>query len=168
LLTVQLDQLLPLAQLLVGLLLILVGRGLVRFGAFVAAGSLGAYLIWFLIGRSLGEVASLALLVLGFVGFGLLGLLLLRVGVGVASGVLAYLIASGLGLHWFYALAASLVSLAVALLWHKQALAVLSVTVGALLVQRGLSWHQMDPGIVVMIVAALVALGLTVQLRPRR
>ncbi|MEM0454907.1 MAG: hypothetical protein QXM81_03630, partial [Nitrososphaerota archaeon] len=68
----------------------MVGRGLVRFGAFVAAGSIGAYLIWFLIGRSLGEVASLVLLVLGFVGFGLLGLLLLRVGVGVASGVLAY------------------------------------------------------------------------------
>lgn len=164
----QLEQLLPVAQLVLGLLLIFFGKDLVRFGAFVAAGSIGAYLVWSVAGRGLGEVLSLALLLLGFAVFGLLGLALLRIGVAVASGALTYLIASALGLQWFYALAASLVSVAVALLWHRQALAVLSVAVGGLLVQRGLSWLPIDPGLVVVIVVVLVALGLRVQIRQRR
>jgi len=105
--------------------------------------------------------------ILGFVAFGLLGLVLLRLGVGVAAGALTYLVASSLGLHWFYALAASLLVVALALLWHNQALTLLTAMIGGLLVQRGLSWLSLDQGLVVMMVAGLVALGLWFQQRRR-
>jgi hypothetical protein len=54
-----------------------------------------------------------------------------------------------------------------ALLWHTQALALLTAMIGGLLVHRGLSWLPLDQGLVVMIVAGLVALGLRLQLRRR-
>jgi len=164
---VELETLLPFFQLVLGMLLILFGRQLVRFGAFVAAGSVGAYLVWRFLGNELSGLLAMVLLILGFAAFGLLGLILLRVGIGVAAGALTYLIASSLGLHWFYALVLSLLALALALLWHTQALALLTAMIGGLLVQRGLSWLPLDQGLVVMIVAGLVALGLRFQLQRR-
>ncbi len=164
---IQLEASLPFLQLVLGVLLILVGRKLVKFGAFVAAGSIGAFLVWLLFGGGLSGLLAIAALILGFAAFGLLGLILLRVGVGVAAGALTYLIASGLGLQWFYALAASLLVVALALLWHTQTLTLLTVMVGGLLVQRGLSWLPLDQGLVVMAVAGLVAIGLMFQLRRR-
>jgi hypothetical protein len=163
----ELEALLPLFQLVLGMLLILFGRQLVRFGAFVVAGSVGAYLVWRFLGNELGGLLVTVVLILGFVAFGLLGLVLLRIGIGIAAGALIYLIASSLGLHWFYALVLSLLALALALLWHTQALALLTAMIGGLLVHRGLSWLPLDQGLVVMIVAGLVALGLRLQLRRR-
>lgn len=154
-------------QLVLGILLILFGRQLVKFGAFVAAGSVGAYIVWRFLGSELGGLLVVAVVILGFVAFGLLGLVLLRLGVGVAAGALTYLVASSLGLHWFYALAASLLVVALALLWHNQALTLLTAMIGGLLVQRGLSWLSLDQGLVVMMVAGLVALGLWFQQRRR-
>jgi hypothetical protein len=163
----ELEALLPFFQLVLGMLLILFGRQLVRFGALVAAGSVGAYLVWRFLGNELSGLLATVGLILGFVAFGLLGLVLLRVGIGVAAGALTYLIVSSLGLHWFYALVLSLHALALALLWHTQALALLTAMIGGLLVHRGLSWLPLDQGLVVMIVAGLVALGLRLQLRRR-
>jgi hypothetical protein len=163
----ELEVLLPFFQLVIGMLLILFGRQLVKFGAFVAAGSVGAYLVWRFLGNELSGLLAMVVLFLGFAAFGVLGLALLRVGVGLAAGALTYLIASSLGLHWFYALVFSLLALALALLWHTQTLALLTAMIGGLLVQRGLSWLPLDQGLVVMIVAGLVALGLKFQLRRR-
>jgi MFS family permease len=163
----ELEALLPFFQLVLGMLLILFGRQLVRFGALVAAGSVGAYLVWRFLGNELSGLLVTVVLILGFAAFGLLGLVLLRIGIGIAAGALIYLIASSLGLHWFYALVLSLLALALALLWHTQALALLTAMIGGLLVHRGLSWLPLDQGLVVMIVAGLVALGLRLQLRRR-
>jgi MFS family permease len=163
----ELEALLPFFQLVLGMLLILFGRQLVRFGALVAAGSVGAYLVWRFLGNELGGLLATVGLILGFVAVGLLGLVLLRIGIGIAAGALIYLIASSLSLHWFYALVLSLLALALALLWHTQALALLTAMIGGLLVHRGLSWLPLDQGLVVMIVAGLVALGLRLQLRRR-
>ncbi len=161
------DALIQIFQVVLGMLLILYGRQLAKFGAFVAAGSIGAYLVWRLLTDGLSGLLAVVAVIIGFVAFGLLGLALLRVGVGVAAGALTYLIASSLGVQWFYALAASLLAFALALLWHAQTLALITAMVGGLLVQRGLSWLPLDQGLVVMIVAGLVALGLTFQLRRR-
>jgi hypothetical protein len=163
----ELEALLPFSQLVLGMLLILFGRQLVKFGAFVAAGSVGAYLVWRFLGNELSGLLATVVLILGFVAFGLLGLVLLRIGIGMAAGALTYLIASSLGLPWFYALVLSLLALALALLWHAQALALLTAMIGGLLVHGGLSWLPLDQGLVVMIVAGLVALGLRLQLRRR-
>ncbi len=149
------------------MLLILFGRQLVKFGAFVAAGSVGAYLVWRFLGSELSGLLVMAVLLLGFAAFGLLGLVLLRAGVGVTAGVLAYLIVSSLGLQWFYALVISLLAFSLALLWHAQTLALLTAMIGGLLVHNGLSWLPIDQGLVVMIVAGLVALGLWFQIRVR-
>jgi hypothetical protein len=166
-LTLEFGGLVPFLQLVLGVLLILFGRQLVKFGAFVAAGSVGAYLVWRFLGSELSGLLAMAVLLLGFAAFGLLGLVLLRVGVGVTAGVLAYLIVSSLGLQWFYALVISLLAFSLALLWHAQTLALLTAMIGGLLVHNGLSWLPIDQGLVVMIVAGLVALGLWFQIRVR-
>ncbi len=165
--TVEFGGLASFLQLVLGILLILFGRQLVKFGAFVATGSVGAYLVWRFLGDGLSGLLVVVVVILGFAAFGLLGLVLLRVGVGVAAGALTYLIASSLGLQWFYVLAASLLVVALAILWHTQALTLLTAMIGGLLVQRGLSWPSLDQGLVVMIVAGLVALGLMFQHRRR-
>ncbi len=165
--TLEFGGLVPFLQLVLGVLLILFGRQLVKFGAFVAAGSVGAYLVWRFLGGGLSGLLAMAVLLLGFAAFGLLGLVLLRVGVGVTAGVLAYLIVSSLGLQWFHALVVSLLAFSLALLWHAQTLALLTAMIGGFLVHNGLSWLPIDQGLVVMIVAGLVALGLWFQIRVR-
>ena len=94
----ELEALLPFFQLVLGMLLILFGRQLVRFGAFVDAGSIGAYLVWRFLGNELGGLLVSVVLILGFAAFGLLGLVLLRIGIGISAGALTYLIVSSLGL----------------------------------------------------------------------
>ncbi|MCS7095044.1 MAG: hypothetical protein NZ988_04465 [Thaumarchaeota archaeon] len=156
---------LDLTLVLLGLLLVLLGRKVLKLAAFLATGALGALLIRnLLLGRLSPFLLDVATL-LSFVGLGLVGLLILRVGAGLATALIAYFITTSVGAGFAIALLVALMAFVVGFTFHDLLLAIASASVGGYLVYVGLLGLGAASQTAVLIAGALIAGGILLQSR---
>ncbi|MCS6788944.1 MAG: hypothetical protein NZ733_06620, partial [Aigarchaeota archaeon] len=96
---------------------------------------------------------------------GLVGLLILKVGAGLATALIGYLIATSLGAGIAIALLVALIAFIVGLTFHELLLVIASASVGGYLVYVGLLGFGAGHQISVLIAGALIAGGVLLQSR---
>lgn len=160
---------LVLALLAVSLVLIFAGKSLVKVVAFLVVGFLGAAFGGSLAVHYLSPDLGFVGVLLGFVAGGLLGLVLLPLGVGLAAGYAGYLVALDLALGPMVALIAGATFFIVGALLSGKILGIATAVVGGLLLFDVLSrFVGLDPFVATLLAAALTVVGLWVQLAPER
>lgn len=158
-----------LTLLAVSLVLIFAGRTLVKVVAFLVVGFVGAAFGGSLAAQYLPPHLAILGMLLGFVAGGLLGLVLLPLGVGLAVGYAGYLVALDLALGPTPALIAGVAFFVVGALLSGRILGVATALVGGLLLFNVLTHYVgLSLPMATLLAAALTVIGLWVQLEPQR
>jgi hypothetical protein len=150
---------------IIALALIFVGKKIAKVLTFIIAGLAVAFLVLIYLDPYLGGLLTIAAAAVGFIVGGLIGLFLLKLGIGIALGILAYYLALGLGADFIPSILIGLVLFAIGVILSDKILAVMTVILGGLLLV------QVMAGIGLPLLAALAvslvvsAVGLYVQLR---
>ena len=157
-----------LALLGVSLVLIFAGRALAKVVAFLAVGIVGAALGGAVAAQNLPTYWELIGVLLGYVMGGLLGVAVLPLGVGLAVGYAAYVIALDLALGPTAALVAGVAFFVVGALLSGKILGVTTAVIGGLLLFDVLTRSGFGPTLATLVAALLTVAGLWVQLAPGR
>ena len=162
-------QLLLFVLLGVSLVLIFAGRTLVKVVAFLAVGLVGAALGGTLWVQYLTPQLDIIGVLLGFVIGGLLGVALLPLGVGLALGYAAYVIALSFALGATGALIAGVALFVVGAILSNKILGVATALVGGLLLFDVLvRYVGFGPTFATLVAGLITLIGLWVQLSPGR
>jgi hypothetical protein len=160
-----------LAMLVVSLLLIFAGRKVVKALAFLVVGLIGASIGGEFAAHYLGSLGSFGTILgvlIGFVAGGLIGLLLVRVGIGLAVGYAAYLLTVDLVSSTIAAFVVGFVFFVVGWLLYNKILSLVTAVAGGFLLYDGLRLYGLDLT-VSMVLAVLVTLaGIWVNFRHRK
>jgi hypothetical protein len=157
-----------LALLGVSLLLIFAGRTLAKVVAFLAVGMIGAAFGGSIAVQYLVPQWQIVGLLLGFVMGGLLGVVLLPLGVGLAVGYAGYVIALDLALGPTAAIIAGVALFVVGALLSSKILSVATAMIGGLLLFDILTRYGFGSILATLVAALLTLVGLWVQLEPGR
>ena len=162
------SQVLLLALLGVSLVLIFAGRTVAKVVAFLAVGIVGAALAGSIAAQYLTSQWQVLGALAGFVIGGLLGVVLLPLGVGLAIGYAGYVIALDLALGTPAALIAGVVLFIVGALLSDRILSFATALIGGLLLFDVLTLYGFGPTLATLVAALLTLVGLWVQLAPGR
>lgn len=152
----------------VSLLLIFAGNTLAKVVAFLAVGVVGAAFGGSLAVQYLAPHWQIVGALLGFVVGGLLGVVLLPLGVGLAVGYLGYLVALDFALGPTAAIIAGVAFFVVGALLADKILGVATAAIGGLLLFDVLTRYGFGPSLATLVAALLTIVGLWVQLAPGR
>lgn len=153
-----------LALLGVSLLLIFAGKTLAKVVAFLAVGIIGAAFGGSVAIQYLAPQWQTVGLLLGFVMGGLIGVVLLPLGVGLAVGYAGYVIALDLALGPTAAIIAGVALFAVGALLSSKILSVATALIGGLLLFDILTRYGSGSTLATLVAALLTIVGLWVQL----
>jgi hypothetical protein len=159
-----------LVLLVISLLLIFAGRKVVKALAFLVVGLIGASVGGSLGAQylsSLGWLGSLLGLLLGFFAGGLLGLFLVRVGIGLAVGYAAYLLTLDVVSSETAAFVVGVVFFVVGMVLYNKILTLVTAVAGGFLLYDALTFY-IDPGVAVVFAVLVTLFGLWMDLRHRR
>jgi hypothetical protein len=156
--------LLLVALLAVSLVMIFAGRTLAKVVAFLALGLVGAAFGASLAAEYLSPAWGIVGLLLGFAIGGLLGVVLLPVGVGLAVGYAGYLIATDFALGTTFALIVGVAFFVVGALLSGKILSIATAVVGGLLLFGILTQYGFAEPLATLVAGALALVGLFVQL----
>lgn len=158
-----------LALLGISLVLIFAGRALAKVVAFLAVGVIGAAFGGQLAAQYLAPQWATLGLLLGFVLGGIIGLVLLPLGVGLALGYAAYVVALSFAPSWIVAFIAGVAFFVVGALLSDKILGVATALIGGLLLFDVLTRYAgLGSPVATLVAALLTVVGLWVQLAPSR
>lgn len=161
-------QVLLLALLGASLVLIFAGRTMAKVVAFLAVGIVGAAFAGSLAGQYLASQWQILGVLLGFVIGGLLGVVLLPLGVGLATAYAGYVIALDLALGPTAALIVGVALFIVGAVLSDKILSVATAFIGGLLLFDVLTHYGFGPTLATLVAALITLVGLWVQLAPGR
>jgi len=151
---------------LLGLILVFMGRGVIKFTAFLIGGIIGGLAASTMMAPYFGDATILAG-VIGFILVGALTQLLLPVGAGLVAAALTYLFLKPLLNTIFALIIAVIIFFAVLMLFNKT-VAVGTAFLGSLIFLAGIKqFIPIDIYLSLLIVAVLTVVGCIVQLRGR-
>ncbi len=157
-----------LGLLALSLVLIFAGKTLVKVVAFFVVGIAGAAFGGTLAAQYLAPSWQVVGMILGFVIGGMLGVALIALGIGVALGYAAYVVALDLAFGPTAALIAGVVFFIVGLALSGKILTVGTALVGGLLLFNVLTHYGFGSTMATLVASALTLVGLWVQLAPQR
>ncbi len=160
-----------LAMLVVSLLLIFAGRKVVKALAFLVVGLIGASIGGEFAAKyltSLGSFGTILGVLIGFVAGGLIGLLLVRVGIGLAVGYAAYLVTVDLVSSTIVALVVGFVFFVVGWLLYNKILSLVTAVAGGFLLYDALRLYGLDPTVSTVLAVLVTLAGIWVNFRHRR
>ncbi|MEM0482198.1 MAG: hypothetical protein QXM16_04845 [Nitrososphaerota archaeon] len=161
--------LIPIAVLVVvALALIFIGRKVAKALVFIAGGVAVALITAAFLYPYLGGLLTLVAAIVGFALGGLIAIFILKLGIGVALGILGYNIASGLGSNTVIGIVVGIILFVIGVLLSDKILAVTTVLLGSLLLIQSLNTLGVPLLITLTFTALLAALGLYTQLRGRK
>jgi hypothetical protein len=162
----------PLPEAISGLLLLVLGlalafggRALVKALIFVASGLVGAAVALALFGPLVSSLLLVPLWIGGFLAGGILALLFLPLGLGLALGYLAFSLALSAGLGLIISAVAGLLLFLAGLLASEQVLGLLTAALGGLLTLSALLLLSSPLWLAALLAVLVAAGGLLVQLR---
>lgn len=160
-----------LTMLVVSLLLIFAGRKVVKALAFLIVGLMGAsvggeFAAHYL--TSLGSLGTVLGLLIGFVAGGLIGLLLVRVGIGLVVGYAAYLLTVDVVSSTIVALVVGFVFFVVGWLLYNKILSLVTAVAGGFLLYDALRLYGLDPTVSAVLAVLVTLAGIWVAFRHRR
>ncbi len=150
----------------VSLSLIFIGRKLIKILVFVVGGLAGASVVGIIGAPYLATTALLLAELVGFAVAGLLSLLLLPVGIGLALGFFGYGVAENILTNHLAAIAVGAALFVVGIALTGEILAILSVLLGSLLLYNALVNLGLQQSLATISVVAAALAGLWVQSRP--
>ena len=160
-----------LAMLVISLLLIFAGRKVVKVLAFLVVGLIGASIGGMFAAKyltSLGIFGTILGVLIGFVAGGLIGLLLVRVGIGLAVGYGAYLLTVDFVSNTIVAFVVGFIFFVVGWLLYNKILSLVTAVAGGFLLYDALRLSNLNTTLS-MVLAVLVTLaGIWVNFRHRR
>ncbi len=149
----------------VSLALIFIGRKMAKTLVFVAGGLVVALITAALLYPYLGGPLTLIAAILGFVLGGLLAIFMLRLGIGVALGILGYTLGLSLGAPMALGIVVGMILFIIGLLLSDQILAFTTVLLGSLILIQTFNILGIPLLITTTLTAVIAALGLYTQLR---
>ncbi|MDW8084057.1 MAG: hypothetical protein RMI49_02510 [Candidatus Caldarchaeum sp.] len=151
----------------VGLALVFFGRKLAKALAFIVTGTAAALLAANFLPQYLGGPITLVAAIVSFIVGGLIGLFVLRIGIGIAFGVLGYFFTTSFGAELLVAVVVGVILFIVGYVLSDRILAAATALLGGLVLILALTALGF-PSIVSLAVAAiLAAAGLHVQMRQK-
>ncbi len=155
-----------LSMLVVSLALIFAGRKVVKVFAFLMVGLIGASIGGVLAAQYLAGAGSLGALLgvlIGFVLGGLIGVALVAVGIGLAIGYAAYLLAQGFVSSTTIPLIVGLVFFIVGVALYNRILGIITALAGGLLFFDVLTLYGLSPTLSIVLAAVVTLAGIWVQ-----
>jgi hypothetical protein len=162
---------LVIVMLVISLLLIFAGRKVVKVLAFLVVGLVGATIGGTLGAQyltSIGSAGTLLGALIGFFAGGLIGLLLVHVGIGLAVGYGAYVLTLDIVSSTTAALVAGIVFFIVGLVFYNKILTLITAVAGGLLLYYALRLYGLDPTVSTALAALVTLVGIWVSYRPGR
>jgi len=159
---------LVIAMLVVSLLLIFAGRTVVKIFAFLVVGLIGASIGGMLGAQyltSLGSVGTLLGAVMGFFIGGIIGVLLVAFGIGLAVGYGAYLITLELGLGTTTGIVVGFIFFVIGVALYNKILPLVTAIAGGFLLYDALILYGLNPTLSAAIGVLLTLAGIWVNLR---
>lgn len=149
-----------------GLLLLFIGRKLVKVLTFLAGGIIGGLLAYQYSLPHFGVPTAYLIGVVGFVIVGLIAYALLYLAAGIAAGALTYFLTKPLFPDILIPIVLAVIAFAVVLILFNKILSVGTAIFGAIIVATGIGrLFPLNPLATLIIVVVLAALGSYVQLR---
>jgi len=158
-------------MLVVSLLLIFAGRIVVKALAFLVVGLIGASIGGMLGAQyltSLGSAGSILGVLIGFVAGGLIGLLLVRAGIGLAVGYAAYLLTLDIVSDATVAVVIGIIFFLIGVVLYNKILSLVTAVAGGFLLYDALRLYGLAPTVSTVLAAVVTLAGIWVQYRPRR
>ena len=158
-------------MLVVSLLLIFAGRIVVKALAFLVVGLIGASIGGMLGAQyltSLGSAGSILGVLIGFVAGGLIGLLLVRAGIGLAVGYAVYLLTRDIVSDAIVAVVVGIVFFLIGVILYNKILPLVTAVAGGFLLYDALRLYGLAPTVSTVLAAVVTLAGIWVQYRPRR
>jgi hypothetical protein len=159
------------AMLVVSLLLIFAGRKIIKALAFLVVGLIGASICGMFAAHyltSLGSFGTILGVLIGFVAGGLIGLLLVRVGIGLAVGYAAYLVTVDFVSSTVAAFVVGFGFLVVGWFLYNKILSLVTVVAGGFLLYDALRLYGLDPTVSTVLAALVTMAGIWINFGPRR
>ena len=160
-----------LAMLVVSLLLIFAGRKVVKALAFLVVGLIGASIGGILGAQyltSLGVFGTLLGILIGFFVGGLMGIVLVRLGIGLAVGYGAYLLTLDVVSSTIVALVVGFVFFVVGWLLYNKILSLVTAVAGGFLLYDALRLYSLNPTLSIVLAVLVTLAGIWVNFRHRR
>ncbi|MCS7133239.1 MAG: hypothetical protein NZ921_00360 [Candidatus Caldarchaeum sp.] len=151
----------------VALALIFFGRKLAKFLAFLAAGAATALLAATYLPQYVGQPLTPVVALVGFVVGGLIGLFVLRLGMGLAFGILGYNFAVGLGSDFIIGVVAGLALFIVGVFLSDKIISGITALLGGLLLVQLVTALGAPLLLSIPLAAVLVVAGFFVQTRQK-
>ena len=159
-----------LVLLVVSLLLIFFGRTVVKALAFLVVGLIGASIGGMLAAQylsSIGWAGSLLGLLIGFFLGGLIGLLLVRAGIGLAVGYAAYLLTRAAVSNTTAAFVVGVIFFVVGTVLYNKILTLVTAVAGGFLLYDALTFY-LDPTVAAVFAVLVTLVGLWIDFGHRR
>ena len=151
---------------ILGLVVAFFGRKLAKIVFFLVGGIIGALLALLISPMFISPSYSYIAAVVGFVIVGLIFLLLMRFGAGIAAGLAAFMLLRGI-VDALLAIIIALIVLVVVIVLFDKVLSIITAFVGSLIFMAGLqqAGASLPVFLQIIIIAVITILGSIVQLR---
>jgi len=159
------------AMLVVSLLLIFAGRKVIKALAFLVVGLIGSSIGGMFAAHyltSLGSFGTVLGVLIGFVAGGLIGLLLVRVGIGLAVAYAAYLVTVDIVSSTVAAFVVGFVFFVVRWILYNKILSLVTALAGGFLLYDALRLYGLNPTISTILAVLVTLAGIWVNFRHRR
>ena len=159
------------AMLVVSLLLIFAGKKVIKALAFLVVGLIGASVGGMFAAQyltSLGTFGTILGVLIGFFAGGLIGLLLVRVGIGLAVGYAAYLLTADIVSSATVAVVVGIVFFMVGWLLYNKILPLVTAVAGGFLLYDALRLYGLEPTVSTVLAVLVTLVGVWVNFRHRR
>jgi len=159
------------AMLVVSLLLIFAGRKVIKALAFLVVGLIGSSIGGMFAAHyltSLGSFGTVLGVLIGFVAGGLIGLLLVRVGIGLAVAYAAYLVTVDIVSSTVAAFVVGFVFFVVGWILYNKILSLVTALAGGFLLYDALRLYGLNPTISTILAVLVTLAGIWVNFRHRR
>jgi len=159
------------AMLVVSLLLIFAGRKVIKALAFLVVGLIGSSIGGMFAAHyltSLGSFGTVLGVLIGFVAGGLIGLLLVRVGIGLAVAYAAYLVTVDIVSSTVAAFVVGFVFFVVGWILYNKILSLVTALAGGFLLYDALRLYGLNPTVSTILAVLVTLAGIWVNFRHRR
>lgn len=157
----------PVLTAVFAVLLLFAGRKIAKAAVFLAAGAVTAVFAADFLSPYFADVLVLLAALAGFVVGGLIGLFFLKVGVGLAVGLLGFSVASFFGVEMWLAAVAGLAFFIVGVILADKVLALATVFLGGLLLFQSMTAMGLPLLLTAPAILVLAVAGIYVQTRKR-
>jgi hypothetical protein len=157
-------------MLVVSLLLIFAGRKVIKALAFLVVGLIGASIGGVLGAQylaSLGVFGRVLGILIGFFVGGLMGIVLVALGIGVAVGYGAYLLTLDIVSNSTAAIVVGIIFFIIGLALYSKILSLVTAVAGGFLFYDALRLYNLNPILATLLAAVLTLAGILVQYRSR-